>query len=154
MSRALAACAVACLALTGCAPPRPAPEARAHRIEAQVWSPYCPGRLLVECTTDQAEQLRSQILERARRGESDARILSWLRRNYGDDVMAKPRATGAGLAVWLVPVAAMLAAAVVLIGLIRRWSAPAQTPAPLPAEETAPDPKWLRRVREQVERDL
>ena len=43
-------------------------EARARRLESQVWSPYCAGRLLSDCTTQQADELRARIEKRLASG--------------------------------------------------------------------------------------
>jgi cytochrome c-type biogenesis protein CcmH/NrfF len=119
----LAAC---CLAvLFGCTSEDTAPtESRARAIEREVWSPYCPGRLLVDCTTDQARQLRNEIDKRVERGDSTDAILAWIRTNHGDEALARPEARGAGLVIWLVPAAIFLAGAVVVAVAIRRGTTP------------------------------
>lgn len=71
-----------------------------------------------ECTTRQAEELRIEIHERAARGDGDEQIVSWLRENYGDAVVAD----AARPAVWLVPLGLGLAAAIALSLAIHRWS--------------------------------
>jgi cytochrome c-type biogenesis protein CcmH len=147
--RALAAVGLLVI-LAGCAPAPASVEARARRIESQVWSPYCPGRLLSDCSTRQAADLRDEIETRLRRGETEADVMAWLRSNYGEQVLARPEASGAGLAVWLVPLAVIAAGAVLVVGLIRRWSAQPVKPA---AEDTGLE-DWTRRVRDEVERDL
>jgi cytochrome c-type biogenesis protein CcmH/NrfF len=52
--------------------------------------------------------------------------------------------------VWLVPLAVIAAGAVLVVGLIRRWSAQPVKPA---AEDAGLE-DWTRRVRDEVERDL
>jgi cytochrome c-type biogenesis protein CcmH/NrfF len=105
-----------------CANARSTIEEQAQSIEAQVWSPYCPGRLLIDCTTSQARQLRTQITRRLEDGESAAHVLDWIERNHGREALARPDGGGAGLVVWLVPIALFALGAVVVVMLIRRWS--------------------------------
>jgi cytochrome c-type biogenesis protein CcmH len=110
----LAAAAVAC---SGRAP---LPSERAHAVEAQVWSPYCPGRLLIDCATTQARDLRTQIQQRVDRGDDTEEVIAWIRSEFGDEAVARPSATGTGLVIWLVPAAVFLAGLVVVVRVVRR----------------------------------
>ncbi len=104
---------------------------RARAIEREVWSPYCPGRLLVDCTTDQARQLRNEIDARVERGDSTDAILQWIHGNHGDEALARPEARGAGLIIWLVPLVIFLIGAVIVGVAIRRWTKrPDRAPTP------------------------
>jgi cytochrome c-type biogenesis protein CcmH/NrfF len=117
--------ALCCLTLLfACAPDAEPSASRARAIEREVWSPYCPGRLLVDCTTDQARELRNEIDRRVERGESTDEILSWIRSNHGDEALARPEARGVGLVIWLVPAAIFATGAVVVAVAIRRWTKP------------------------------
>lgn len=95
---------------------------QARAIEREVWSPYCPGRLLVDCTTTQARELRSEIEDRLEGGESPGEVLAWIRRNHGSEALARPEPTGFGLAVWLVPAAIFVIGAIAVASLVRRWT--------------------------------
>src|SRR5438445_9406235 len=92
--------AVACL-FVACATPR---SEDAHRIESQVWSPYCPGRLLIDCTTQQADELRAQISQRLASGQSADDVLRFIRLNFGDGALARPSGHDT-LLVWSFPLA-------------------------------------------------
>jgi cytochrome c-type biogenesis protein CcmH len=116
---AVVAVATACSPDTGSAPDR------AHAIEAQVWSPYCPGRLLIDCTTTQARELRSQIQERVDRGDGTGEVLAWVRGEFGEEAIARPSATGAGLVIWLVPAVLFLVGLLVVLRVVRRARTPA-----------------------------
>lgn len=110
-------------AAAACSGVRSSVDERAQLIEAQVWSPYCPGRLLIDCTTEQARELRAQITDRLERGQTNGQVLDWIRRNYGSEALARPESNGLGLAVWLVPAAVFVVGGIVVGGLIRKWSA-------------------------------
>lgn len=84
-----------------------------------MWSPYCPGRLLVDCTTSQAQELRADIQERIERGDDESAVIDWVRAEFGDEAIARPIA-GGGLIVWLVPVLIFLAGVVVVVRVVRR----------------------------------
>jgi cytochrome c-type biogenesis protein CcmH/NrfF len=76
----------------------------ARAVEGQVWSPYCPGRLLVDCSTQQAAELRGEIARRVDRGDSGDEVLAWVRDEFGEAAVARPETSGFGLVIWLVPV--------------------------------------------------
>jgi cytochrome c-type biogenesis protein CcmH len=97
-----------------------APVDRAHAIEAQVWSPYCPGRLLIDCTTSQARELRTQIQQRVDHGDSSEDVIAWVRREFGDEAIAEPKTSGIGLVVWLFPAVVFLAGAAVVVRVLRK----------------------------------
>lgn len=112
-------------AAAACAPAATTPVQQARAIEREVWSPYCPGRLLVDCTTDQARQMRAEIEDRLRAGQEPSAVLAWIRRNHGDEALARPEPSGAGLAIWLVPAGFFVLGAAVLARQLRRWTRPA-----------------------------
>jgi cytochrome c-type biogenesis protein CcmH/NrfF len=107
---------LACLAfvaLVACAPR----QTTAHDIERQVWSPYCPGRLLIDCPTHQADELRGEISRRLDRGQSADDVMRWIRLNFGNEAIARPESA----IVWSFPVALFVIGTTVLVVLLRRW---------------------------------
>jgi cytochrome c-type biogenesis protein CcmH/NrfF len=106
------------MVLFGCGRPAQTPAERARSIEAEVWSPYCPGRLLVDCTTTQARELRADIQERIERGDDEADVIRWVRSEFGDEAIARP-VTGAGVLIWIVPVLIFVIGAAVVFRVVR-----------------------------------
>jgi cytochrome c-type biogenesis protein CcmH len=113
---------VLCLAAVAfaCAGSVPSSSERAHAVEAQIWSPYCPGRLLIDCTTTQARELRTQIQQRIDRGDDTGDVIAWVAREFGDESIARPSATGSGLVIWLVPALLFVVGLAVVIRVVRR----------------------------------
>lgn len=107
--------------LVACAAQPKDPAQSARVIEAQVWSPYCPGRLLIDCTTRQARELRAEIERRFESGQSSDAVLRWIRLNYGDEALARPSPRNA-LLVWSFPAAVLVAGVAILAWRIRRWT--------------------------------
>lgn len=112
---------LAVAASAACGTQAPSTDDQARAIEREVWSPYCPGRLLIDCTTEQARQLRAEIEGRLGRGQSSDEVLRWIRRNHGEEALARPEARGLGLAAWLVPLGVFAIGAVALAIVVRRW---------------------------------
>jgi cytochrome c-type biogenesis protein CcmH len=127
--------------------PRPAAGPRptelppvARQVYDGVMSPFCPGLLLANCPSPQADSLRRAVARRAAAGESRAHLIADLVATYGDGIRAAPASRGFGLVAWLAP-------ALVLVGGaagVARWltrtvrPAPAAPLSPLPGSE--PDP--------------
>jgi cytochrome c-type biogenesis protein CcmH/NrfF len=119
--------------VASCAGRTATPSDRAHAVEAQVWSPYCPGRLLIDCTTNQARALRTQIQQRVDRGDDPDEIIDWVRSEFGEEAIARPSGTGAGLVIWLVPLLLFLVGLAVVVRIARHAREPAAASDELPS---------------------
>lgn len=78
-------------------------SAGVDRIMAQLMSPYCPGRLLKDCPSGQALQLKEKIVARLRAGETEQAVVDDLIATFGEEVRAAPEARGFGLIAWIAP---------------------------------------------------
>lgn len=75
----------------------------ASEISGNVMSPFCPGRLLSDCPSNQAAQLRQKIEQRIESGESKDTVIDWIYAVYGDGLRAAPKKSGFGLVAWVAP---------------------------------------------------
>jgi cytochrome c-type biogenesis protein CcmH len=71
----------------------------------ELMSPFCPGRTLADCPSEQAEQLRAWIVAQEEQGRAKDDVTAELFANFGDVLRQAPAAQGIGLAAYLVPVA-------------------------------------------------
>jgi cytochrome c-type biogenesis protein CcmH len=120
---------------------------RAADLEAEFVCPVC------ETTLDQsnapiAERMKAFIRARIAAGDSEEQIKDALVAQFGTGVLAEPPGGGFGLLAWLLPLAALLAGAVVVGVLVRSWS---RRRGP-PPSETPLDPDLERRVDEELAR--
>jgi len=81
----------------------PSPKQQAADMAGQLMSPFCPGRLLADCTSPDAAVLRNDIGARIAAGETAAAVKADLVRQYGAEILGAPEATGVGWLAWLVP---------------------------------------------------
>jgi cytochrome c-type biogenesis protein CcmH/NrfF len=81
----------------------PSPKQQAADMAGQLMSPFCPGRLLADCTSPDAGELRTAIAGRIAGGESAAAVKADLVRLYGAEILGAPAPHGVGLLAWLVP---------------------------------------------------
>ena len=80
------------------------------------------------------------------RGFTEQQILSYFERSYGQFVLLKPKFQGVNALVWLLPVAALILGAVIVLIKVRKLEAPP------PAAAEASDDPYLARVRELVDK--
>lgn len=101
----------------------PEVEREAARVTGSVMSPFCPGRLIADCPSPAAIELREQIRKRIAAGETAEGIQAELLETYGEFVRAAPTGKGFDLAAWLVPPLALAVAAVAVMLWMRRRGA-------------------------------
>jgi cytochrome c-type biogenesis protein CcmH/NrfF len=109
VGRVARACALALVLIAGAGLGLEAQSARqqANALAHVLMSPFCPGKLLADCTSPQAYELRDAIARRLDRGETPAAVQADLVREYGSQILGAPPARGVGLLAWWLP--AMLA---------------------------------------------
>ncbi len=78
-------------------------DVEAKEISGNVMSPYCPGRLLSDCPSSQAAELRRKIEQRIASGETKDKVIEWIYAVYGDELRAAPKKSGFGLVAWITP---------------------------------------------------
>jgi cytochrome c-type biogenesis protein CcmH len=95
--------------------------------------------------------MKKEIAERLARGEDADTILAAFRARYGEKVLSAPTFRGFNWLAWLTPFAAVLAGALAVTVVIRRWvrvGPPAAPPAPPP---TPADDALRRRLARELE---
>ncbi len=94
---------------------------RRRDLAAEIKCPECQGLSMGDSDSTTARAARADITARIAHGESDAQIRQAYVDRYGESILLKPEATGIGLIVWALPVAAFVAAAGGLVIALRRW---------------------------------
>ena len=104
-------------------------------IANQVRCPSCQDETAENSATQTAAAVRATIRQRLFAGQSQAQIEAYLESRYGPSILLRPPAGGLSGLVWVLPVAAAVAALAGLAVAFRRWRpSPA---APLSDEERA-----------------
>lgn len=97
----------------------PQQEALAQSIFDSVMSPYCPGRLLRDCPSGKAHDLKEQIRSLIAAGQSKEQISDSLYAQFGDVIRATPKDSGFGLVGWLAPGLFLLAGFVFVLAWLK-----------------------------------
>jgi len=116
------AAAAAEFLLAGPNAPAEKPEDWAYDLANQLMGPYCPGRILAEYPSPQADSLRMWLVAQEAAGRDRAEVEAELIERFGDAILAAPRPEGFGLAAYLVPVLAFLVGGVLVGVLLRQFT--------------------------------
>lgn len=132
---------------------------RINEVAKDLNCPTCTGINLADCRTLTCEQWRDKIGELITEGYSDQEVLDYFSTRYGTQVLLEPPRTGFTMALWILPVIALLAGGGWLFYTIRGWrnqagevsgnSSPAVNPTRPDVTDTQSD-NYLS----QVEKDL
>lgn len=117
------ACAVVLCALLICAAgavAAPTPQTTVNDVEDEVMCPVC-GTLLELADSPQARREKVFVAKLVAAGRSKAEVKDALVAQYGEEVLAQPEASGFDLSAYLVPILAILVAAVAVAYSVLRW---------------------------------
>jgi len=123
-------------------------DSQAHQIWGSVMSPFCAGRLLQDCPSSGAEELRVKIKEMLLEGSSNQQVMQFLYENYGDQIRSTPKQEGFGLLAWISPFIFLALGAVLIFFWIRSNLGAAKENA----AASALDPEMQRKIAEELER--
>ena len=119
----IAACfVIASVALASLCPSVSADETAWQDIAGELMSPACPGRTLLNCTSEHAGQWQELIRQKVAQGESRDEIVQFFVDMSGEEVLASPPKRGFSLAVWLLPAFAIVNGAGLVVLLTTRWA--------------------------------
>lgn len=93
----------------------PTDEAQTDRAQAlmrQFACVVCAGQSIAQSDAEPARRMRAVVMQGVGEGLSDRQIRDRIARQYGDAALLDPPAKGAGLVLWLVPLALLLGGAV------------------------------------------
>jgi cytochrome c-type biogenesis protein CcmH len=128
----------------------PEVEREAAKVFGNVMSPYCPGKLIADCPSAPAVELREKIRERIAAGESGDAIRDELYETFGEYLRAAPTGSGFDLVAWVVPpLLIAIGAVAILIWIRRRRPAP---PATVSAASIPLDPSAKARIAAELAR--
>lgn len=105
-----------------CPPPSWAEESAWQDIAGELMSPACPGRTLLNCTSEHAGQWQELIKQKVAQGVSRDEIMKYFVNMGGEEVLASPPKRGFTLTVWLLPAFAIVNGAGLIIMLTTRWA--------------------------------
>ena len=119
----------------------------AYGLWNELMSPFCPGRTLADCPSEQAEKLRAWIVAQEEQGRAKDDVTQELFASFGDVLRQAPAAEGIGLAAYLVPIAIFGAGGGLVALFLARRKGATLSPAPRVA---VVDPELQRALDDQI----
>ena len=116
---------------------------RARSIGNTIMCPACSGESVSNSQAPVAVNIRRQNASRVAEGQSDQEIRDAMANAFGDRVLMNPPKSGIAGLVWVLPVAALVAALGGLFVAFRRWRV-------VPAEVTDDDRDAAERARRET----
>jgi len=118
-----------------------AEEQRFRDLSAELRCLVCQNQSLDDSAAPLAQDLRDEVLELMRAGNTDAQIKQYLVERYGDFVLYRPRFTAANLLLWLGPVLLLLGGVLLVFRSLRRMQKSSATnPDQEPDQEPDKEP--------------
>jgi len=150
MSRVAALVMTTLLALAAPAVAAACPRTTVGEVEHEVMCLECGVPLDVAENSLQAKQQRAFIERQVAACRSKDQIKDSLVAQYGDRVLATPKAKGFGLTAYVVPIAAVLLGALAIALAVRRWRRRPSAPAAAVAGPS--DPQEAARLEADLKR--
>ena len=123
-------------------------DQRTNEVAGLLRCPVCQGLSVADSPSTMARDMKQTVREMLARGYTQEQILAFFEHSYGQFVLLKPKFQGLSLLVWLLPIAALIFGAVVVLSKAKQLE---EAPA---SPETTPEPvdPYIARVRELVEK--
>ena len=115
------------------ASPDPALEARVMKLSAELRCLVCQNQTIADSNAGLAVDLRNQVREMLKRGDTPEQITDYMTARYGDFVLYRPPVKSTTAVLWYGPAALLMVAVGVLLLIVRRRSK-------LPPERFEPEP--------------
>ena len=106
----------------GEAPPAaqdPALEKRVHALASELRCLVCQNQTIADSNAGLAVDLKNQVRERLRKGESEAQIIDFMVQRYGDFVLYRPPMKMTTILLWAGPLLLVLIGLIVLYRKVR-----------------------------------
>jgi cytochrome c-type biogenesis protein CcmH len=115
------------------ASPDPVLEARVMKLSAELRCLVCQNQTIADSNAGLAVDLRNQVRDMLKRGDTPEQITDYMTARYGDFVLYRPPVKSSTAVLWYGPAALLLVAVAVLILIVRRRTK-------LPPERFEPEP--------------
>jgi cytochrome c-type biogenesis protein CcmH len=115
------------------ASPDPVLEARVMKLSAELRCLVCQNQTIADSNAGLAVDLRNQVRDMLKRGDTPEQITDYMTARYGDFVLYRPPVKSSTAVLWYGPAALLLVAVGVLLLIVRRRTK-------LPPERFEPEP--------------
>jgi cytochrome c-type biogenesis protein CcmH len=97
-------------------------EKQMLRISAELRCLVCQNQTIADSNADLAVDLRNQVRDMLRQGQSEKQIIDYMTARYGDFVLYRPPIKGSTFLLWFGPTVLMVVGLATLVLVLRRRS--------------------------------
>ena len=125
---------------------------RTQDVAALLRCPVCQGLSVADSPSEMAANMKGQVRELLARGYTQAQILSYFERSYGQFVLLKPKFNGVSAFVWIIPLLALAVGFMLVWDKMKKLKQPKEPSANSQQPAASEEDPYLARVRELVEK--
>lgn len=100
-------------------------EARTREVASVLRCPVCQGLSIQDSPSELSLQMKDVVRQQLKAGKSPEEVKAYFVSKYGEWILLQPKASGANLLVYILPIVLVLGGAVFIWLMVRRWSRPA-----------------------------
>ena len=115
-------------------------DIQVREIASELRCPVCQGLSLQDSPSELAQEMRDVIRTQLEEGKTPDEVKAYFVASYGEWILLEPTAKGFNLAVYLLPVIAVLCGVILLFVVTRRWLGQSAAAAKSPDALAEPDP--------------
>jgi cytochrome c-type biogenesis protein CcmH len=104
-------------------------EARTREVASVLRCPVCQGLSIQDSPSELSLQMKDVVRQQLKEGKSPEEVKAYFVSKYGEWILLQPKASGANLLVYILPIVLVLGGAVFIWLMVRRWSRPGGEPA-------------------------
>jgi len=97
-------------------------EAATARVASQLRCPVCQGLSIQDSPTELAREMKDVVRDQLAAGRTPEEVKAYFVSKYGEWILLEPQPHGFNLAVYLLPIAALLGGGGVVAVAVRRWT--------------------------------
>ncbi|MBI4408850.1 MAG: cytochrome c-type biogenesis protein CcmH [Gemmatimonadetes bacterium] len=97
-------------------------EARTRLVASQLRCPVCQGLSIQDSPSELAQEMKQVVRAQLAAGRTPDEVKAYFVARYGEWILLEPEPRGFNLAVYLLPVLALLAGLAVVGVVVRRWT--------------------------------
>lgn len=113
----------------------PVAQKRLIDLASELRCLVCQNQTIADSNAELAVDLRREIREQVKAGKTDAEILDFMTKRYGDFVLYRPPLKATTVLLWFGPALLLVAGIVVLVRVMRARRRTAEADTPLTDEE-------------------
>jgi cytochrome c-type biogenesis protein CcmH len=113
-------------------------EARTREVASVLRCPVCQGLSIQDSPSELSVQMKDVVRQQLKEGKSPDEVKAYFVSKYGEWILLEPKASGANLIVYILPIVLVLGGAVFIWFMVRRWSAKPSSVQPAEQQEELP----------------